>query len=114
MDTCRVSLEEVTGKCSWCGRSIPKDSPVFGVGARKRPEIDISEFEGGAIRISLLTQDRDIIAFVPGADSEARQDGYDLMSMVCSEVCGSEMKATLEEEIAFGNVFFNEIDNMEN
>ena len=70
--------------------------------------------EGGAIRISLVTQDRSIIATVTAADSEARQGGYEFMFMVCSEECGSEMKAALEDEAALGNALFQEIDNMEN
>ena len=114
MDACRVPSEEAIGKCSWCGQSIPDDTPVFGFGGKKRPGADVSEFEGGAIRISLVTQDRDVIAIVPGADSEARQDGYEFMFMVCSEVCGSEMKATLEDEASLGDALFGEIDSTQN
>ena len=76
--------------------------------------MDVSEFEGGAIRISLVSQDRDVIAIVPTADSEARRDGNDFMFMVCSEICGFDMKATLEHEIALGDAFFGEIDSMQN
>lgn len=44
--------------------------------------MDVSEFEGGAIRISLSSQDRQVTAIVPTADSEAREDGYDFVFMV--------------------------------
>jgi len=54
--------------------------------------MSVSEFEGGAIRVSLGSQDRHVIAIVPAADSEARQDGYDFMFMVCSEICGSFLR----------------------
>ena len=114
MDACRVPSEEAIGKCSWCGKPIPDDTPVFGLSGKKRPGMDVSEFEGGAIRISLVSQDRHVIAIVPAADSEARQDGYDFMFMVCSEICGFDMKATLEDEIALGDALFGEIDSMQN
>ncbi len=114
MDACQVTPEEAMGKCSWCGKVIPDDTPVFAFGGRKRPGADVSEFEGGAIRISLVTHDRSVVATVTTADSEARQDGYAFMFMVCSEECGSEMKEALEDEVALGDTLFQEIDNMKN
>ncbi len=114
MDAHQVPIEEAMGKCSWCGKEIPDDSPVFGFGGKKRPGVDVSEFEGLAIRISLVTHDRSVVATVTTADSEARQDGYAFMFMVCSEECGSEMKAALEDEVALGDTLFQEIDNMKN
>ena len=114
MDVGRVPPEQAIGKCAWCGKPIPDHTPVFGFGGRKRPGIDVSEFEGGAIRISLVSQDRHVIAIVPAADSKARQDGYDFMFMVCSEICGSEMKATLEDEIDLGDALLGAIDSMQN
>lgn len=112
MDACRVSPEEATGKCSWCGKPIPDDAPVFACGGKKRPGVDVSGFEGGAIRIALVTQDRSVIAVVPAADSEARQDGYEFLFMVCSEGCGAEMKAVLQEETSLGDALFQAIDQM--
>ena len=114
MDACRVPPEQAIGKCSWCRQPIPDDTPVFGLSGKKRPGMDLSEFEGGAIQISLVSQDRQVIAIVPTADSEARRDGNDIMFMVCSEVCGFDMKATLEDEIALGDAFFGEITSMRN
>ena len=114
MDARQVPTEEAMGKCSWCGKMIPDDSPVFGFGGKKRPGVDVSEFEGGAIRIFLVTQDRSVIAAVTAADSEARQDGYEFMFMVCSEKCGFEMKAALEYEATLGDALFQQIDNLKN
>ena len=114
MDARRVPPEEAIGSCSWCGKPIPDDTPVFGLGGKKRPGVYLSEFAGEAIRISLATQDKEIICIVPAADSEARRHGYDFMFMVCSENCGSEMKAVLEDEVSLGNTLFAEIDIMKN
>jgi len=110
----RVSEEEAMSRCSWCGQSIPEDTPVFGFGGKTRPGVDMAEFEGATIRISLVTQDRTVMAIVPTADSHARLDGHDFMFMVCSETCGSEMKAVLDAEIAFGDALVEDIDRIEN
>jgi len=113
MDLCQIPPEEALGKCSWCGEFIPDDTPVYGFGGKKRPGVDISEFEGGAIRISLVTEDRDVIAIVTAVDSEARQHGYEFMFMVCSKTCASEMKTTLDHECTLGDAFLGEFDSMQ-
>ena len=114
MDACRVPPEQAMHNCSWCGKPIPDDTPVYGLSGKKRPGMDVSEFEGGAIQISLVSQDRHVIAIVPPADSDARQDGNDLLFMVCSEICGFDMKTALEDEIALGDAFFGEIGGILN
>ncbi len=114
MDARRIPVEEVLGKCAWCGKTIPKDSEVFALGGKKRPGIDLAEYEGGAIRIALFEQNRDVAAIVPSADSQACRDGRDFMFMVCSETCGSELKAALEVESALGNALFGAIKRMMN
>ena len=40
MDAFQVPTEEAMGKCSWCGKVIPDDTPVFGFGGKKRPGAD--------------------------------------------------------------------------
>ena len=112
MKTCRVPAEEAIGKCSWCGKTIPEDTPVFAFGGKKRPGLDLSEFEGGAIRVSLATEDREVVAIIPGAGSQARRDGHDLMFMVCSESCGAEMKATMQNEVCLGDALFGQIEKI--
>jgi len=90
------------------------DKPVYGFGARKRPGVDVAEFEGGAIRITLTTKTHEVIAFIPSAESDARRDGYDFMLMVCSESCGRTMKSALKEEVQLGDALFDELDTMSN
>jgi len=111
---CRVPLEEARSICSWCARPIPDNAPVFGLGGKARPGVDLSEYQGGAIRITLVSRNRNIISVVPGADSEARRKGHDFMFMVCSKTCGHEMKAALKGEIALGDALFGGIERMEN
>jgi hypothetical protein len=100
----RISAEEALGKCAWCGKRIADDLEVYGFGARIRPDIDLSEHEGEAIELTLLTKDRSVPMMVTSEASEAKRDGNDLMFMVCSEQCGKEMKAALEEEKALGDM----------
>ncbi|OHB79967.1 MAG: hypothetical protein A2Z25_08375 [Planctomycetes bacterium RBG_16_55_9] len=80
---------------------------------KKRPGMDLSEFEGEGIRITLVTEKRDVIAIVPPADSEARRNGQDMMFLVCSEACGTEMKAVMANEVSLGDALFGQIESME-
>ena len=114
MDAYRIPLEEAVGKCSWCDKTIPDDVPTFGFGGKMKHGIDLSEFEGGAVRMLLLTQEKQVIAIVPTADSEAKRDGKDVMFMVCSEKCGLEMKAALEKEAVSLDDLFQRIDPLHN
>lgn len=54
------------------------------------------------------------MAVIPTAGSQARLDGHDFMFMVCSEACGSEMKAVLDAETALGDALFEDIDRIDN
>jgi len=105
MEVNRILDEEALGKCAWCGNRIDDDLEVFGFGARIRPGIDLSEYEGEAIELKLLTKDRSVPMMVTSESSEAKRDGNDMMFMVCSEKCGKEMKAALEEEKSVGDMF---------
>jgi hypothetical protein len=83
---------------------IGEDSPVFGIGGKTRPGIDLSQFEGGAMRMGLLTLDRDVVVIVPSVDSEAKREGKDVLFMTCSERCGRELKGVLKEETVLGSM----------
>ena len=100
-----VSDEEALGQCAWCEKPIDDDREVFGFGAKIRPGADLSEYEGEAIELRLVTNDRTLPMMVTSEDSEAKRDGNDVMFLVCSEECGKEMKAALEEEKSLGDIF---------
>ncbi len=69
-----------------------------------RPGIDLSEYEGQTIELTLVTKDRSVPMMVTSKASVAKRDGIDVMFMVCSEKCGKEMKAALEEEKELGDI----------
>jgi hypothetical protein len=58
-------------KCAWCGDEIPDDTELFGIGAKARPDLDITELEGKVIDI-FLTPERSKRA---GAGSSQRFAG---------------------------------------
>jgi hypothetical protein len=72
--------------------------------------VDLSEYEGQAIRMPLATRDRDVIVLVPSEGSDARRDGWDFMFITCSERCASTMKAVMEDEVLLGTVLFGKIE----
>jgi hypothetical protein len=105
----RIDSDEALNRCSWCGSEIDEDQPVYGLGGKKRTEVDLSEYEGSAIRIALATCSRDVICIVPSGDSPARADGYDLLFMTCSDECAAEMKSVMEEEASLGEALFSKL-----
>ena len=110
----RVSDKKAIGRCSWCGRRIKANTSVYGFGGRKRPGVDMTEYEGSAILISLATVPKEVICMVTAADSPAKDEGKDFMFMICSEVCANEMKTVMDAETALGNALFGDLEQMRN
>ena len=77
---------------------------MFAIGGKTRPGVDLSQFEGAAMRMRLLTLDRDVVVIVPSRDSDAKRDGKDVLFMTCSERCGRELKAVLKKETVLGSM----------
>lgn len=100
----KPNINQVLTTCSWCGRKIEKDGPIYALGCKKRPEIDISNYEGKVMPVKITTSDKTIWAIVPSADSEARRHGKDFMFSLCSEKCGDDLKKILNIEMEFGEL----------
>ncbi len=86
------------------GSRISDDIEVFAVGAKIRPGV-FSEYEGKAIQLMIVSEDRFVPMMVTTEGSEAKNDGNDIMFMVCSETCGKEMKSALERDKSLGDMF---------
>ena len=110
----RVPDKKALGRCSWCGKRIKANMPVYGFGGRKRSDVDLTEYEGCAILISLATVPKEVICMVTAPDSPARAEGKDLMFMICSEACAEEMKSVMDAETALGNALFGNLEEMRN
>ncbi|MEE4314518.1 MAG: hypothetical protein V2J11_08450, partial [Desulfofustis sp.] len=109
-----VSDKKALGRCSWCGKKIKAGAPVYGFGGRKRLGIDLTEYQGSAILISLITVPKEVICMVTTPDSPAKADGKDFMFMVCSETCAEEMKSVMEADAALGNALFGGLERINN
>lgn len=48
---------EVASRCCWCGKNIDENLPLYALGAKTRPGVDVSQYEGGAMPIKLVAQE---------------------------------------------------------
>ena len=101
---------EVAHECCWCGKGIPDGTELFAIGGRLRPGVDISEYEGAAMPITMSTRQKTIYAVVPAEGSDAMKEGKDFCFVVCSRRCGRELKEALEQEIARGDILESAYD----
>lgn len=106
----RVPVKQALKRCSWCGKKIRKNTPVYGLGGRQRHGVDLTEYEASAILISLVTTPKDVIYLVAAPDSPAEADGKDFM--LCFEECADQMKAAMDAEVALGNALFGSLKRM--
>ena len=86
-------------KCGWCQDEIPEDTELFGIGAKARSDIDVSELSGTLIDIYLKRRDRNVQAVVVTEDSSAKKDGKDLLFVLCSESCAEALRQAVEKEV---------------
>ena len=48
--------EEALGICAWCQSHIDSHVEVLGLGAKLRPDVDLSEYESHCIQIGLISR----------------------------------------------------------
>ena len=96
---------DALSKCAWCQNSISEDVDVVGVGAKLKPDVDLSEYESHCIQISLVSEEKPIYMMVTAQDSEAKKEGSDAMFLLCSIECGNKLKHVLAKEVSIGNMF---------
>ncbi len=96
--------EEGMSKCAWCGKEIDEESAVYAFGIKFQPGVDLTEYEGKLIALSIITKDKKVPMLVTTEDSEAKEDGNDAMFMTCSNECGMEMRDILMEEKSIGDM----------
>ena len=96
----RQRAERLQSECGWCGESIGEEQPVFAIGGKARPEVDLSLVQGKVVEIALLSPAKKVLAGVAAFDSDAKKAGNDLVFMVCSEECGRQLKSAVASELA--------------
>ena len=97
--------EEALGKCAWCQSHIDAHVEVLGLGAKLRPDVDLSEYQSHCIQVDLISEEKPVYMMVTVQGSDAKNDGNDCMFLVCSEGCGKELKSVLEKELSLGKMF---------
>ena len=97
--------KEALGQCAWCQGKIQEYDEVFDVGAKLKPDVDLSEFESHCIQIDLVSEKESVYMLVTAKGSEAKHNGSDGMFLLCSEKCRENFKHVLEKEITAGKLF---------
>ena len=97
--------KEALSKCAWCRNQISDDMEVFGLGAKLKPNVDLSEYESHCIEIDLVSEEKLVYMMISAQGSQAKSEGKDCMFLVCSEECGKKLKDVLEKEISLGKMF---------
>ena len=97
--------KEALSKCSWCQSQITDHMEVFGLAVKLKSNVDLSEYEGHCIELGLASEEKSVCMMVTGQGSQAKNDGKDVMFLVCSETCGKKLKKVLEKKISLGKMF---------
>jgi hypothetical protein len=103
----KPTIKQAMTTCCWCGLKIKDEGPIYAIGCKKRPEVDISKYESKVMPVKLSTLGRTIWSIVPPVDSDARMEGNDFMFTLCSEDCGDQLKETLDIEKEIGELIFS-------
>ncbi len=103
----KPKIKKVISTCCWCGLKIKDEGPIYALGCKKRPEVNISKYENKVMPVRISTSGKILWAIVPPADSDARKDGNDFMFTLCSEDCGDQLKVTLDVEIEIGELILS-------
>ena len=103
----KPKLKQVMSTCSWCGQKLQNDDPIYALGCKKRPGVDISAYEGKVMSVKVTTSSKTLWSIVPMAGSDARQHGKDFLFTLCSEKCGDELKELLDVERDLGELILS-------
>lgn len=93
------SIEEAFAICGYCFRPIPEDEEGLMSGAviETAEGSQPSDFEGEAVEV--WRGDDHVLGVVPDRDSEAAEDGTNLLFLVCSEECAEGMEIFLRQPL---------------
>lgn len=85
--------EDLQTWCGWCGEPLAEDADIVTLGASVHSKEMLRNVEGEIV--PLPVGDRSVDAIVVMADSPAKQEGRDLLFIVCSEECASQLREAL-------------------
>ena len=90
--------ETLLNTCAWCNRRFSDDDEKFGFGAKSNPELELHGREGEFVTLNLSLTEKTIVALVTPEESTAKETGYDLLFLTCSEECALDLKEAIEFE----------------
>jgi hypothetical protein len=102
--------EDALGTCALCNGRIYEDEEVFAIGTKFQSGVDLTEYAGHCIEISLNSEEKTMNMMVTAEGSEAKLQNKDGMFLVCSEGCGTKLKDVLKKEVSSGDMFDTVID----
>ena len=94
--------KEMPNECCWCGKDTT-DSNVFTIPVKFKKDTDYPQVKLNGYITYLKVGDKKVWAIVTGLNSEAKQEGNDLIFMFCSKDCVDEFKEVLKEDMRFYN-----------
>lgn len=94
----RTVVGEERYKCANCGKAMRSGDEVYGLGVKLKEELEYPGAVGRTMTVQLPVQGRELECMVTADGSRAKAEGWDLIFMVCSEECGSELKELLQKE----------------
>ncbi len=98
-------MQSLFTTCAWCKKEVPEDYEPYQLNAATKYKNLLEGHEGQFIQLPLTLANKTVHAFVVTNDSEAKNDGWDLVLMACSSGCGKSLKVALEQEGNISNVF---------
>ena len=91
-------VEMLLRTCTWCNLAVEPGEEIFAFGAKTSTSVDLSNKQGQFVSLKLALSDKTVVALVPVETSQAKQNGYDLVFVACSEDCATKLKESLEFE----------------
>lgn len=86
--------DEVFETCGWCKKDIPEDDEVFGLSGNVKESSDLKGLDGEKVTLELNSQKA--YGFAPPFYSDAKREGRDVIFMLCSENCVTELEEALK------------------
>ncbi len=114
MNAERVPEDVAFGLCGWCGKKLPAVKGSHGFTFRKPRGLDLSEYEGSAILLSLATMAKKVICLISSPDSTARAEGMDFFFLLCSKRCAMRLEAAMNEEVTLWQIMMADVEKMKN
>jgi hypothetical protein len=90
--------ESLLQTCAWCNQRLSADEDTYGFGAKSNPTLELRDSEGEFVTLRLSLTEKTIIALVAPEESPARDAGFDLLFLTCSEECAQDLKDALDLE----------------